>query len=309
MPDSCTIVVPHINTPHLLYGSISQIEKLTDNVDWEVLVVEQSRDDIHNAILERYKGHPRVKVQRARKIDAGYPIDLAARSSTKEFLCSLDTDAFPIHKNWLYLPIQLIKEFNLSFVGQDTGLGQHPAYAFDGQFCGLNNYFRVSKTSTAKYISERAGFCRYQHRNQTQMEFADVGWKPDHADNGVVAQWYSDKAHMGDKVGLTLNKILGMTKEFGVFGMCIDDLVFHFVFGYHPDTINDAQRSLGNDYLALEAKIKNEGLTEANITELIGQLKPHHPYDSRVVGIDGHVSYLKDERPAIFQRIEELKNA
>lgn len=306
MKDSCTIVIPHINTPHLLHGSISQIDKLTHNVDWEVVVADQSDPAIHEEIVNRYKANPRIRVLKLHRIDAGYPIDVVARSSGREFLCSLDTDAFPIHPNWLYLPIQLIKEFNLSFVGQDTGLGLHPEYAFDGEFCHLNNYFRVSKTSLARHVSENAGFCRFQHQERTGWKFPNVGWKLSHADNGVVAQWWSDKIMSGDKVGLAMNKILGMTNEFGVYGMCIDDLVFHFVFGYHPDTINDASKSLGQPYLALEQKIKNEGLTSDNIEWLINNLKPHHPYTSRVLGIKGH-SCNMDPNHGIYTRIEELK--
>lgn len=308
MKDSCTIVIPHVNTPHLLKGSITQIEKLTDNVDWEVFIADQSDVAIHNELMNFYKAHPRVRVGKLQRIDAGYPIDVAARSSGKEFLCSLDTDAFPIHPNWLYIPIQLIKEFNLSFVGQDSGLGLHPEYTFDGEFCHLNNYFRVSKTSLARHISENAGFCRFQHQNRTGWKFTDVGWKLNHADNGVVAQWWSDKIRAGDKVGLALNKILGMTNEFGVYGMCIDDLVFHFVFGFHPDTINDANKSLGKDYLELEQKIKAEGLTPANIEWLLNSLKPHHPYTSRVLGVNGR-SCNMDPHHIIYERIEELKKA
>lgn len=307
MKDTCTILIPTINTPHLVYGAITQIEKYTNNVDWEILVADQSDEPIHSQIVARYADHPRVKVIKLDKIDAGYPIDVAARTTNREFLCSLDTDAFPIHPNWLYLPIQLIKEFNLSFVGQDTGLGVHPAYAFDGEFCGINNYFRVSRTDLAKRVSENAGFCRYQHRARTGLSFADVGWKIDHADNGVVANWWSDKQRLGDKVSLSLNKILGMTHEFGVYGMCIDDLVFHFVFGYHPDTVTDANKSLGLAYLNLENKIKNEGLTEQNISELLQNLIPHHPYTSRGVGIGGKKLEVLSSEHEIYKRIEELK--
>jgi hypothetical protein len=306
MKDTCTILIPTVNTPHLVYGAITQIEKFTDNVDWEILVADQSDPHIHNEIVQRYANHPKVKVIQLARIDAGFPIDIAARSSTKEFLCSLDTDAFPIHPNWLYLPIQLIKEFNLSFVGQDTGLGMHPAYAFDGEFCGINNYFRVSRTDLAKKVSENAGFCRIQHQPRTGLQFADVGWKIDHADNGVVANWWVDKMKMGDKVGLALNKILGMTHEFGVYGMCIDDLVFHFVFGYHPHSVNDANKSLGEAYLDLEQKIKNEGLTEENITWLLSNLKPHQPYTSRVYSQNAKPMTLLEDN-SIFKRIEELK--
>lgn len=306
--NSCTILIPHVNTPHLIEGSIRQIKKYTHNVDYEVIIADQSDSHIHESLVQKYKNDDRIKVLKLNRVDAGYPIDVIARSSSKEFLCTLDADAFPIHKNWLYLPIQLIKEFNLSFVGQDTGLGHHPAYAFDGEFCHLNNYFRVSKTETAKFLSESAGFCRVQHQHRTGLSFQKIGWKLDHADNGVLAQWYSDKKSLGGKVGLSLNKILGMTNEFGVYGMCIDDLVFHFVFGYHPDTITDAKKSLGNDYLSLEQKIKDEGLTDENIDKLLSSLKPHHPYESRVysLGNGGKADTLNPENE-IFKRIEELK--
>jgi hypothetical protein len=306
--NSCTILIPHVNTPHLVIGAINQIKKLTKNVDYEVVVADQSDEAIHKSLLEKYKNDERIKVIKLNRVDAGYPIDVVSRSSTKEYFCTLDADAFPIHPNWLYLPIQLLKEFNLSFVGQDTGLGHHPAYAFDGEFCHLNNYFRVSKTETAKLLSETAGFCRVQHQHRTGLKYEDVNWKLDHADNGVLAQWYSDKKSLGGKVGLALNKILGMTNEFGVYGMCIDDLVFHFVFGYHPDTINDAKKSLGNQYLDLENRIKSTGLTEEIIEELIASLKDHHPYETRVysMGNGGRADTLNAQNE-IYKRIEELK--
>ena len=306
--DSCTILIPHVNTQHLLYGSISQIEKFTKNIDYEVVVADQSDIAIYNEIINKYKNNPRVSIIKLPKIDAGYPIDIAARTSKKDFLCTLDTDAFPIHKNWLYLPIQLIKEFKLSFVGQDTGLGKCPVYSdAHGEFFHINNYFRVSRTDLAKYISENAGFCRFQNRARTGLAFQNVGWQLDHSDNGVVAQWWSDKQRLGDKVSFALNKIIGMTNEFGVYGMCIDDLIFHFVFGYHPDTITNAKKSLGNDYLNLEKKIKDEGLTQSNIDNLLFSLKNHHPYTSREISINGIMNYLNPNN-LIFKRIDELKS-
>jgi hypothetical protein len=306
MKPSCTILIPHVNTPQLLFGSVEQIEKLTNNIDWEIIIADQSSADIHNTVALKYAGHPRIKVLKLDKIDAGYPIDVAARMSDKEFFCSLDADAFPMHKNWLYAPIQLIKEFNLSFVGQDTGLSQFPAYKAHGDFSQINNYFRVSTTSLARHVSEHAGFCRFQNRHRTGLKYSEVEWKEDHSDNGVVAQWWSDVKGFGDKLSLALNKIVGMTTEFGVYGMCIDDLVFHFVFGYHPDTINDAQKSLGSDYLALEQKIKNEGLTQPNVDALINSLKVHHPYTSRGLSIKGKMNNL-DINHEIYKRLDELK--
>lgn len=304
--DSCTIVIPHVNTPYLVEGSINQIKKLTNNVDYEIWLVDQSDEKIHQDLVTKYKDDEKVKVIKLPKIDAGLPIDYAARNSTKEFLCSLDADAFPIHKNWLYATIKLIKEFNLSFVGNDTGLSNYPLYKEQGKFVQINNYFRVSRTSIAKELSEQVGFCRVQSRPRTGLTFKDNTWGLDHSDNGVLAQWYSDKHAFGDKLSLAINKIIGMTNEFGVYGMCLDDLVFHMVFGYHPDTIADAKKSLGDQFLKLEEKIRTEGLTEKNINKLIKSLKNHHPYESRTLSISGE-SHSLNPQHGIYLRLDELK--
>ena len=106
-----------------------------------------------------------------------------------------------------------------------------------------------------------------------------------------------------------------MTNEFGVYGMCIDDLVFHFVFGYHPHSINDAAKSLGPEYLALEEKIKNEGLTEENIAWLLDNLKQHNSYTTRIYSKSTNTksqdtkAKTMNKDNIIFKRIEELKAA
>ena len=304
--NSCTILIPHVNTPYLLYGAVEQIKKYTKNVDYEIMIADQSDQDIYEQINEKYKNDLLIKLIQLPRIDAGFPIDYAARNSDKEFLCTLDCDAFPIHKNWLYSTIETIKRFSLSFVGNDSGLSHFEQYKAQGSFTQINNYFRVSKTSLAKYLSETAGFCRYQNRSRTGYSYKDVGWKLNHSDNGVVAQWFSDKEKLGDKFNLVINKNLGMTSEFGIYGMCIDDLVFHMVFGYHADTIADPKKSLGEGFLKLEEKIKKEGLTDKNIKYLIKNLKPCHPYTSRSITILGE-SYLLDPKHELFEYFEKVK--
>lgn len=304
--ESCTIILPHVNTPYLIDGVISQIKKHTLNVDYEIALVDQSDEDIFNLIKLKYENDSTVKLIRLPRIDAGFPIDFVSRTTNKDYICTLDIDAFPMHNNWLYAPIELIKKFGISFVGSDTGLSQFDEYKKQGEFTQINNYFRVSKTSITKYLSETAGFCRYQNRSKTGLSFKDVGWKLNHSDNGVVAQWFSDKERLGDKLSLVINKIIGMTPEFGVYGMCIDDLVFHMVFGYHPDTIPDPKKSLGEGFLKLEEKIKKEGLTDKNIKYLIKNLKPCHPYTSRSITILGE-SYLLDPKHELFEYFEKVK--
>lgn len=305
--DSCTIIIPHVNTPYLIDGVISQIKKHTSNVDYEIALVDQSDEDIFNNIKEKYKNDNIVNIIRLPRIDAGYPIDFVSRTTNKDYICTLDIDAFPMHNNWLYAPIELIKRFGISFVGSDTGLSQFDDYRKQGEFTQINNYFRVSKTSVAKYLSETAGFCRYQNRSKTGLSYKDVGWNLDHSDNGVVAQWFSDKEKLGDKLSLVINKIIGITPEFGVYGMCIDDLVFHMVFGYHPDTISNPKKSLGEEYLEIENKIKKNGLNKQNIKYLLDSLKNHHPYTARSYTILGK-SYPLNPLHEVYLALEELKN-
>jgi len=301
--ESCTIVIPHVDTPYLIDGAISEIKRLTKNVDYEILIADQSNDYVFNYLKNKYEKDNKVKLVKLPRIDAGFPIDYAARNSTKEFLCSLDADAFPMHKNWLLAPIELIKKFNLSFVGSDTGLSIYSEYKNQGDFSQINNYFRVSKTSTAKFLSETAGFCRYQNRSKTGYEYKDVGWKLNHSDNGVVAQWYSDMQNLGPKLNLVINKSIGLTNEFGIYGMCIDDLVFHLVFGYHPDTITDSVKSLGDKFLKIETKLKIEGL-ENNVNYLLGLLNPLHPYTGRSIYKNKEYAPLDQE---IINEINYLK--
>lgn len=115
---SCTIVVPHVDTPFYLKFCLEQVERYRHpDVAQRVIVVDQS------AVTPDARHLPgTVEVVRAPAVDAGYPIDLAARMADTEFFCSLDCDAFPIHRNWLRYPIALIEEYGFSFVGNNTGL-------------------------------------------------------------------------------------------------------------------------------------------------------------------------------------------
>lgn len=314
---TCTILIPHVsdsqaNSLNLLYGSIEQIQIYTNNVDWEVVIVDQSEQKIHDEILEHYyqETYSRIKIIHAPKIDCGYPIDLAARLTSREYFCSLDCDAFPIHRNWLSLPITLIEEYGFSFVGQETGLGE----SYRDDFFHLNNYFRVSKTKTAKLVSENAGFCQYQHRERIsrlekryRLDYEDVGWSGE-ADNGVVAMWWADKVKLGDKLSFGLTRYTGETKGHGLFGFTVDDLVFHFVFGYFPMSINDPENELGKDYFETRHLIDKLGLTDEVITYLLSRLKPRPISEKTEVWNCSTKERRKlDVNDQLYKRITQLK--
>lgn len=307
MKPTVAICIPHINTPYFLEGCLNQIEKHSDKYDYQVWVMDQSNPEHKSTVREICQKHICCIMVDIPKVDAGFPLDFALGKILDKFtyFVSLDCDAFPIHDNWLHVPIELINRHNFSFVGHDSGLHLHPDYAKNGNFFHLNNHFRVSKTSVAKKISQEVGFMRPQNNNRVGFTPISHNWQGQ-ADNGVVAQWHADMQNYGPKLSLSLNKIIGMTNEFGVYGMCIDDLVFHFVFGYHPDTIADPQKSLGQNYLNLVKEIATTGLTEPKVQQLLQMLQPHHPYTARTIFGKGETMQLKEDN-VLFKQIDKLK--
>jgi len=305
MTYSVTVAIPYVEEFPFLVASLREIQRLAHlEIETEVIVVDQSGTDDLNSTIAQYQNVKHVKTNR---IDAGYPLEVAARQASGQYFCSLDADAFPISSKWLYLPVKLIEEFGLSFVGKNTGL--HVPYAHAGPFFHINNYYRVCKTSLAKSLAERVGFCRYRNRDRTGFVYQDLVPTFDaDCDNGVVSQWFSDQINAGPKLSLALNKILGMTTTQGVFGMTIDDMIFHFVFGFGREWIKDFQVELGTDYLYWRDKIYRDGVSPEMVEEIKASLKPHHSfYDREYWDSDSKAYHSLTEADGIFKRIEELK--
>lgn len=271
---TCTVLIPHVNAPHYLRACVDSIRHYAHpEVEVRIIIADQSARTLQKSVIQTYGKDPDVRVQCLPQVDAGYPIDVGVRMAGTEFFCSLDCDAFPISKNWLHVPITLIERHGFSFVGSNTGL--HMAYASKGEFCHLNNYFRVSRTSVAKKVSEDVGFMRVENRKKVGYGPRDNDWGDLSCDNGVVAQWYSDRAGLGPKLALNINKYLGKTPQYGLYGMVIDDLVFHLVFGFCEEWLKDLHGALGPDYMDLRRKFAFDGITPSIIRGLTEKCVPH----------------------------------
>jgi hypothetical protein len=262
----------------MVKGCVAQIKRFKHpEVNHRIVVADQSTVAIYEDLVDTYKNAADVEILRLPKVDAGYPIDIGARTAKGEYFCSLDCDAFPIHPCWLYLPIRLMEKYNLGLVGNTTGL--HYSYMDKTwqpkpwtRFFELNNYFRVSKTSLAKKVSEEAGFMRPAVHAQVGFKPAAKGWEG-YADTGVLANWYIDDQRLGTKLSLKINKFLGHTKRWGIYGMVIDDLVFHLVFGFGEDWVGDQDGLLGKEYLELKASMKARGITHELLMELVAKCR------------------------------------
>lgn len=141
---------------------------------------------------------------------------------------------------------------------------------------------------------------RVNNRQKVGFRPADDSWGSKPCDNGVVAQWYADQKGYGPKISIPLTSCVGSTPKMGIYGMVIDDLVFHMVFGYGEDWITDMQGTLGDEYLALRRRIVDGGLDEGAVRGLIAKSrKLERPYVTYGVELtDEMVAFAKAAKEA-----------
>jgi hypothetical protein len=308
-----TVCIPVCYELEFLKGSIRQIMKHRhEEIDYEIIICDQTNEEMSKKINDLYKDNPEIKIVKIPRVDAGYPIDVAARMAKGEYFCTLDADAFPVSNLWLYLPVKLIEKFNFSFIGKESGL--HLSYVHQlGEYFHLNNYYRVSKTDLARTISEQIGFIRPQNKSRVDLTYKKNIYVS--CDNGVMAQWYSDTEKMGPKLCLMMDKIIGKTPNLGVYGMVIDDLVFHMVFGQTNEECGIT--NLGDDYTSLNREINEKGLTDEMIEKLLSLAKTENIlnlYGEENLRINGRQYYnnasgrflTPDDEITTF--IEKIKN-
>lgn len=262
---SCTIIISHFESLHFLRACVRQIKKFAHHeIPQHILIIDQSGDKTHYGVMYEYCDDPEVRVMRSKPHYSGYGIDWAMRYGNihTDYVCQLHVDAFPIHHNWLYLPIKLIEENNFSFVGQTqfyTKPGDSIYYLNKMFFC-MAQCFNVARTETYKEMSLIAGFTRFHEREKDkQMFFVNDDWarwaqSDYHArgtDDDVVAFCWEDNHRQHNKLGLS---VTGMIEK--QYGRTIEDLVFHFgscresigVFGSMPQQYQDYTKRIKENY-------------------------------------------------------------
>lgn len=264
----CSILVPHVEALHYLKFCIKQIRKYRHaGIAQEIIIADQSGATVYQAIKQLYNGDNSIQILHFPKVDHGHAIDMGLKAARYEYYCSLDCDAFPIHKNWLYLPIKLLEQYNLSFVGNNNA--KELFYQEKGEFFHINDFYRVSRTDLAREISDTVGFLKYENRERVGFAPKDDAWGNSYADSGIIAQWYADQKKLGEKISLDISSYVGTTNKMGQYGLVVDDLVFHLMFGYGEDWIADLTETIGVEYLELRARMRREGLSEQLLKELI----------------------------------------
>lgn len=310
---SCTIVISHFESENFLRATIRQIRKYKHpDIEQKIIVADQSGLETWKNIGFEYVGQEDIHLIGMESLYSGYGLDYIFRNRDikTDYIVQLHSDSFPIAPTWLTLPITLIEENNLSFVGQlqcigkptDTIYPPHPFFA-------MAQCFNVAKTETYKEMSLEAGFTRFHNRPDAGMTWNNNDWhewaKEDYnargSDDDIVAFSWQDKYKTGDKLGLAISGFIQAS-----FGRIIDDIVFHFGSCRESIGVFDTMPEL---YKQLTKRI-NENYDDALIDEMVAIAKENRPPEMEILTRNHWDGKLKVSNPPsaeLNKRIEELK--
>jgi hypothetical protein len=316
----CLVIIPH----YTLYNNVCFLNTCVNQVlthkhkDIETIicVVEQSNDEIKSNVKNILSKYENITVLDCEPIDAGYPIDYALEyyknlNLNIDYVCTLDADAFVVSNMYLYLPIKLIETYGYCYIGSSTDLA-HWGYndrmkkidENTKEWQHINNYYRVSKFSTILKCSEDVGHLRLQNRHKINKTFVKTLFDEiKECDNGVIAQWYSSYINQGEKLSLEIISRSGLCSH-GIYGMNIENMVYHVVFGYREvDTgINGYVSNTDEKYVNFAKLFKyNDIIPESDI---INNMK-----NSEIEKNGRNLNYLEKIPQKVNEYInDELKN-
>lgn len=311
---NCTIIVSHYESLPFLRACIRQIRKYKHpEIEQHIIIADQSRDETYFKLYNEFDGDD-ITVCQTKPLYSGYGIDWVMRNIEikTDYICQLHVDAFPIHKNWLYLSIKLIEENNFAFVGQLHFFSRptDTIYPAESKFFSMSPTFNVAKTSTYKEMSLDAGFTRYHERAKTDLTFNNNDWeewaKEDYwnrgSDDDVPAFCWEDKHRQHDKLGLAITGMIGVPGEESGYGRIIEDMVFHF--GFCRESIGVGSL-MGSKYVNWTKRI-NRGFSDELIEEMIKAAKQNKSGWDRNVW-DGKLKVINEPGKELNNKIEDLK--
>lgn len=282
---SCTIIVSHFESLPFLRACIRQIRKYRrDDIYQYIVIADQSSDGVHGEVMKEFGWSNDISVVRTSPFYSGFGIDYLIRKWDRFFsthICQLHVDAFPVHKNWLYIPIKLIEYHGFSFVGQHQFVcdGRQSIYPPD-KFFAMSQCFNVAKTKTYKEMSREAGFTRFHNRPQSGLTFNNNDWdewaKEDYkargSDDDVVAFHWEDKYRQHDKLGLAITGMINTAEQGGSFGRVIEDIVFHFGSARESIGVFDKMPIKYQEYY----RRIQEGFTDELLDKMLAEIKPNN---------------------------------
>lgn len=252
---------------------------------------------------------------------SGYAIDYIMRfvDIKTEYVCTFDVDAFPIHKNWLYMCITLIQENNFSFVGGMAFESRATDTIYPPvKFYSMAPFFCVGRTADWREMALQGGFTRFHERPKIDvpMAFGNHEWadwaKDDYINRGsddcVPAWCWAGKYREHNMLSLGITHIMGVPGEESGYGRIMEDIVFHFVFCY---TSIGLEKEMGEKYCKWKQRI-HDCYDDALIEEMLAFARAN-PYNTGTPEAVREIwdGKLKKSLPAseeLHKRIRELKD-
>ena len=302
---TCTIIIYDYDSLPFLKGCMRQIEKYKHpDIQQKVLISEQGSKETFNEAVKLFGDNV---VHKLKPLGSGYAIDYFMRGGfvDTDYVCTLDVDALPIHKNWLKVPITLCEEYGFRFAGVHAEIES----AYGGGFFCMCQYFRVGRTKDFRLLSQGGGFTKYDRRPKTNISFDDHQWARNGrswSDDGVIAHWWEDTKCTADKFTFATLQYLDVAPSEGRYGRNTDDLIFHFAFSYNAFQVGKRIEALGENYWTWMRRIETTGFSEELLNEMLRNLRPLESPIQRRLWHDKQIS-APDEQ--LNKRIDELKNS
>ncbi len=310
---SCTIIISHYESLPFLHAAIRQIRKHAHSEIYQrIIIIDQSKNQDTIDIVNKYVGDEDAIVFHTHPYYSGYGIDALLRTHNigTDYVCQLHADAFPIHKNWIHLPITLIEENDFSFVGQLQFISKANDTIYPPEpFFAMAQCFNVAKTSTYRELSFEAGFTRFHAREKAPFGFSNNEWadwaSADYwargSDDDVVAFHWQDKYREVNKLGLAITGFIEPS-----FGRIIEDVVFHFGSANESRGVMDKMPPM---YQIFTEEI-NKDYSDKLIDYMVGLAKRNTPPNMEILSRNVWNGKLKKSFPSspeLDKRIEELK--
>lgn len=311
---SCTIIISHFNSLNFLRAAVRQMRKYEHTeIKQTILICDQSDYETWSQIEKEYGNSTDMILVHTDSLYSGFGIDYCMRhiDIKTDYIAQYHCDCFPIHINHLYLPIQLIEEYNYSFVGQlqcINGKDNLASIYPPSPFFAMAQCFNVAKTETYKELSLKAGFTRF-HNRQTDMAFENNDWvewaagdyNARGSDDDIVAFSWQDRHRQDDKLGLAISGYIQPS-----FGRIIDGLVFHF------GSANEARANMSTmpELYQHYTKRINEDYSDELISEMLELAQKNKPPELEILSRNhwnGTTKESSSTTEELNNRIEELK--
>ena len=315
---SCTIIIYHYESIEFLKACVRKVRQYAHpEILQKIIITDQSTEDCYRKIESEFGKDEDIVIVKTAPLWSGYALDYVMRfcDIETEFVCGIEPDVFPIHKNWLYVSIKLIQENNFKFVGviiTETN-GTESIYP-PTKFFWISQCLRVGRTSGYKELAMEGGFTRFHSMaelkdemtwgNDDWAKWAEGDYPARGSDDATVAHCWEDNHRENDKFTFATTHIMGIPNEESGYGRIIDDLVFHF--GFHRTGVG-VEKEMGERYANWKARINN-GCDDNVIAEMLNfaLLHPTGNNDRKVW--DGKLKKAYSPSEKLNQRIEELKH-